>query len=86
VKRRCVRTWRLVAPEAHVAVLCGAFSRLAGSCGCLYDGDSQSCSNAFPDCPALGDQGNNFGFSFFNDHHFHLGYHLYAAAGEHPNH
>lgn len=28
----------------------------------------------------MSDMGNNFGFSFFNDHHFHLGYHLNAAA------
>jgi endo-1,3(4)-beta-glucanase len=28
----------------------------------------------------MSDMGNNFGFSFYNDHHFHLGYHLNAAA------
>jgi endo-1,3(4)-beta-glucanase len=50
------------------------------SCGCDYDQITESCNNRFPDCPALFDQGQNFGFSFYNDHHFHLGYHIYAAA------
>ena len=53
------------------------------SCGCDFvasDGGGGTCANTFPDCPALSDMGNNFGFSFFNDHHFHLGYHLYASA------
>lgn len=34
----------------------------------------------FPDCPGLGSVGMNFGFSYYNDHHFHLGYHIFAAA------
>mmetsp|Transcript_23094 Transcript_23094/g.52084 ORF Transcript_23094/g.52084 Transcript_23094/m.52084 type:complete len:596 (-) Transcript_23094:68-1855(-) len=50
------------------------------SCGCTFNDAGQNCSNTFPECPALDDMGNNFGFSFFNDHHFHLGYHIYAAA------
>jgi hypothetical protein len=25
-------------------------------------------------------QGSNFGAGFYNDHHFHFGYHIYAAA------
>jgi endoglucanase Acf2 len=48
------------------------------SCGCMYD-DGQ-CTNVFPDCPAFTDQGLNFGNAFYNDHHFHYGYHIYAAA------
>ena len=48
------------------------------SCGCMYDGGQ--CTNVFPDCPAFTDQGLNFGNGFYNDHHFHYGYHIYAAA------
>ncbi len=48
------------------------------SCGCYYS--SGSCQNTFPDCPGLTDQGLNFGAGFYNDHHFHYGYHIYAAA------
>jgi len=50
------------------------------SCGCLWDGNTQGCSNTLPDCPATSDQGLNFGNGFYNDHHFHYGYHVYAAA------
>ncbi len=32
------------------------------------------------DCPDLYDLGQNFGQGFYQDHHFHFGYHLYAAA------
>lgn len=39
-------------------------------CGCDYNG--HGCNNAFPDCPALVDAGQNFGAGFYNDHHFHL--------------
>ena len=56
------------------------------SCGCAYD-DCQGkctphCTNGGPphDCPALGDAGMDFGNAWFNDHHFHYGYHIYAAA------
>lgn len=28
------------------------------------------------------DEGQNFGAGFYNDHHFHFGYHIYAAAGK----
>ena len=38
-------------------------------CGCDFDGEIQDCRNAFPDCPALTDQGQNFGAGFYNDHH-----------------
>ena len=47
-------------------------------CGCDYNG--HGCNNAFPDCPALVDAGSNFGAGFYNDHHYHFGYHIYAAA------
>jgi len=76
------------------------------SCGCQFDSKTSSCSNKFPDCPAVGDPGMNFGngrfcsyyaervatsstwydltitfsLGFYNDHHFHYGYHIYAAA------
>jgi hypothetical protein len=32
------------------------------------------------DCPNLYDMGQNFGQGFFQDHHYHFGYHIYAAA------
>ena len=38
------------------------------------------CSWQFPTCPGLTDPGQNFGHGFYNDHHFHHGYHVYAAA------
>ena len=50
------------------------------NCGCYFNGSSKSCDNTFPDCPAFVDQGLNFGNGFYNDHHFHYGYHIYAAA------
>lgn len=48
------------------------------NCGCAWDWGH--CDNVFPDCPALNDPGANFGQGFYNDHHFHQGYHVYAAA------
>jgi endo-1,3(4)-beta-glucanase len=48
------------------------------SCGCLYS--NGECTNQMPNCPGLTDQGLNFGSGFYNDHHFHYGYHIYAAA------
>jgi endo-1,3(4)-beta-glucanase len=51
------------------------------SCGCLYSSTSGLCENTIGDaCPGLTDPGNNFGHGFYNDHHFHNGYHVYAAA------
>ena len=50
------------------------------TCGCYFNGEQQSCDNRYPDCPALYDMGQNFGVGFYNDHHFHFGYHIYAAA------
>jgi len=50
------------------------------SCGCLFNGDTQSCDNQYPNCPAFEDPGLDFGHAFYNDHHFHQGYHIYAAS------
>ena len=50
------------------------------SCGCAYNGEIEGCLNQYPDCPALVDAGQNFGNAYYNDHHFHYGYHIYAAA------
>ena len=35
----------------------------AVSCGCLFNGKKQNCDNKFPECPAFGDPGLNFGVS-----------------------
>lgn len=48
------------------------------SCGCLFNG--KTCDNHYPDCPTFSDQGLDFGNGFYNDHHFHYGYHIHAAA------
>jgi endoglucanase Acf2 len=48
------------------------------SCGCNFDGSG--CENKFPDCPAFENPGLNFGNAFYNDMHFHYGYHIFAAA------
>jgi len=48
------------------------------NCGCVWNGDG--CDNVFPNCPSYTDPGLNFGNGFYNDHHFHYGYHIYAAA------
>ena len=53
------------------------------NCGCTYKGKGEHgyCSNHFPDeCPALEDVNEDFGNGFYNDHHFHYGYHIYAAG------
>lgn len=52
------------------------------SCGCdyFYEDGVGGCRNAYPNCPALTDAGQNFGAGFYNDHHYHYGYHIYAAA------
>jgi endo-1,3(4)-beta-glucanase len=50
------------------------------TCGCDYDGKNSGCYNRYPNCPALIDAGQNFGAGFYNDHHYHYGYHIYAAA------
>lgn len=39
------------------------------------------CSNPVgPGCPGFLNFGDNFGHAFYQDHHFHFGYHIYAAA------
>lgn len=48
------------------------------SCGCHMEGTE--CMNRYPDCPAFSDPGLNFGNGFYNDHHFHYGYHIFAAS------
>ncbi|KAL7547581.1 hypothetical protein ACHAWF_010872 [Thalassiosira exigua] len=55
------------------------------NCGCAYvfkkgHADRGSCNNTFPECPALADVNEDFGNGWYNDHHFHYGYHIYAAA------
>lgn len=51
------------------------------SCGCLFDSSIMTCANTgTDDCPSFGDPGLDFGHAFYNDHHFHAGYHIYAAA------
>jgi hypothetical protein len=50
------------------------------SCGCRFNEKKGECENRFPDCPAFSDPGLNFGNAFYNDMHFHYGYHIYAAA------
>ena len=50
------------------------------TCGCMFNHTTLRCANKYPDCPALYDFGYNFGAGFYNDHHFHYGYHIYAAA------
>jgi len=47
-------------------------------CGCWFNGEG--CDNVFPNCPSYTDPGLNFGNGFYNDHHFHYGYHIYAAS------
>eukprot|EP00536_Pseudo-nitzschia_multiseries_P014448 jgi/Psemu1/214718/e_gw1.705.41.1 len=48
------------------------------SCGCYFDGTQ--CTNKYPNCPGFVDPGLNFGNAFYNDHHFHYGYHIFGAA------
>lgn len=50
------------------------------SCGCEYQPDTQTCGNQFPYCTGFYDPGLNFGNAFYNDMHFHYGYHIYGAA------
>eukprot|EP00534_Pseudo-nitzschia_fraudulenta_P008314 CAMPEP_0201142448 /NCGR_PEP_ID=MMETSP0851-20130426/4120_1 /ASSEMBLY_ACC=CAM_ASM_000631 /TAXON_ID=183588 /ORGANISM="Pseudo-nitzschia fraudulenta, Strain WWA7" /LENGTH=1007 /DNA_ID=CAMNT_0047416093 /DNA_START=86 /DNA_END=3106 /DNA_ORIENTATION=- len=52
------------------------------NCGCTYVGkaDKGVCNNTFPECPALLSVNEDFGNGYYNDHHYHYGYHVYAAA------
>ena len=55
------------------------------NCGCNYtfeEGHAGEgfCSNTFPECPAIDSVNEDFGNAWYNDHHFHYGYMIYAAA------
>jgi len=59
------------------------------SCGCVYDDCGGKCkphcdNGGPPVCPSLAEgsfaAGMDFGNGYYNDHHFHYGYILYAAA------
>ena len=53
------------------------------ACGCYFNYESEDgCYNGVSgaECPGLTDLGQNFGQGFYQDHHFHFGYHIYAAA------
>eukprot|EP00586_Coscinodiscus_wailesii_P005383 CAMPEP_0172487124 /NCGR_PEP_ID=MMETSP1066-20121228/16032_1 /TAXON_ID=671091 /ORGANISM="Coscinodiscus wailesii, Strain CCMP2513" /LENGTH=1237 /DNA_ID=CAMNT_0013253525 /DNA_START=99 /DNA_END=3809 /DNA_ORIENTATION=- len=50
------------------------------NCGCWFNEWEKKCDNVFPSCPAFDDPGLDFGNGFYNDHHFHYGYHIYASA------
>eukprot|EP00977_Amphora_coffeiformis_P011065 scaffold2651_cov171-Amphora_coffeaeformis.AAC.5 len=52
------------------------------NCGCRYTGKGGNgyCNNTFPDCPAMADVNEDFGNAWYADHHYHYGYHVYAAA------
>uniref|UniRef100_A0A7S2YTX3 glucan endo-1,3-beta-D-glucosidase n=1 Tax=Entomoneis paludosa TaxID=265537 RepID=A0A7S2YTX3_9STRA len=52
------------------------------NCGCNYTAKDSTghCSNSYPNCPALFSVNEDFGNGYYNDHHFHYGYHVYAAA------
>jgi hypothetical protein len=39
-----------------------------------------TCTNSYPRCPALTNVNVDFGNGYYNDHHFHYGYHIYAAG------
>lgn len=55
-------------------------------CGCIYEDCDGRCTphckndKSLEGCPALLDVGMNFGNTVYNDHHFHYGYFVYAAA------
>lgn len=48
------------------------------SCGCYID--EHGPTTHYPNCPAFGDAGLNFGNGFYNDHHFHYGYFIFASS------
>lgn len=77
--KKCVQVW-LEKPEAPY-LYDESWGGLV-NCGCRYVGDDSHgvCENKFPDCPALVDVNVDFGNGYYNDHHFHYGYHVYAAA------
>ncbi|CAB9497949.1 Endo-1,3(4)-beta-glucanase [Seminavis robusta] len=66
-------------PFVYDGLATGGWGGVA-SCGCDFDESQQQCRNQYPDCPGFFNPGLNFGMAFYNDHHFHLGYHIYSAA------
>ncbi|CAE8695749.1 unnamed protein product, partial [Polarella glacialis] len=57
------------------------------ACGCSYSDCDKNCTphcnntKSPPElCPAMLDPEHNFGNAWYNDHHFHYGYFVYAAA------
>ena len=76
--RRAVEIWlngNAMTPFVYDAAWGGIVS-----CGCLFSGKRQTCTNRYPSCPAVTDPGLNFGNGFYNDHHFHYGYFIYSSA------
>ena len=49
------------------------------TCGCFY-GNLKCNNDKSNGCPNLNDPLGDFGSAYFNDHHFHYGYFIYAAA------
>ena len=50
------------------------------NCGCDINMTEAKCNNKFPTCPSVSDQQSNFGTGYYNDHHYHYGYFIYAVA------
>ena len=50
------------------------------TCGFFWNATLNKILRSYPYCPDVIQPGNNFGNGFYNDHHFHYGYHIYAAA------
>lgn len=50
------------------------------NCGCVFKTHEKKCDNVFPTCDSFSDPGLDFGHAYYNDHHFHQGYHVYAAS------
>jgi len=48
------------------------------SCGAYIS--ERGVESHYPNCPAFGDPGLNFGNGFYNDHHFHYGYFIFSAS------
>ncbi len=76
--RECVSIW-LNSSSTTPIVYDSTWGGVIG-CGCDFNGATQACNNEYPNCPTLSDVGQNFGNGFYNDHHFHYGYHIYGAA------
>ena len=50
------------------------------NCGCELNETQTECLMKLPDCSTTFNPSYDFGNGFYNDHHFHYGYHIYAAA------